>query len=93
MSDRMDATVAGRYLGTASGWDELDSWAIVLYDFEPNDTYKSVFPKCEYLNVLYDDGLLEFCDSDDISDDGMVVKLSVDLAVALAPFAKSATNG
>ena len=32
---RMDVVVLGRYLGTASGWDQMTDWIVGFYDFEP----------------------------------------------------------
>lgn len=35
MSDRFNWTVCGRAIGTATGWDQIDTFTIVLYEFIP----------------------------------------------------------
>ena len=35
MSKRIEWTVLGRKIGTATDWDEVDQDVIMLYDFEP----------------------------------------------------------
>jgi hypothetical protein len=32
---RIDWTVLGRKIGTATGWDQADTFVMMLYDFEP----------------------------------------------------------
>lgn len=32
----MDVKVLGKVIGTASGWDQADTWAIYFYEFKPN---------------------------------------------------------
>lgn len=35
MSERIEFEVMGRVIGTSSGWDQVDTWAMHLYDFVP----------------------------------------------------------
>lgn len=35
--DRVPISILGKEIGTGTGWDQLDSWAIIFYDFQPND--------------------------------------------------------
>lgn len=35
MSKALDWVIMGRAIGTASSWDQVDTWEIVLYDFTP----------------------------------------------------------
>lgn len=35
MSERLDWELMGRLIGTATGWDQHDTWIMMLYDFEP----------------------------------------------------------
>lgn len=35
MSERLEWEVLGRVVGTATGWDQQDTWIMMLYDFEP----------------------------------------------------------
>lgn len=35
MTDKIEWNVLGRIIGTASGWDQADTFVINLYDFEP----------------------------------------------------------
>jgi len=34
--ERHDWTICGRLIGKASGWDQADTFALVLYDFVPS---------------------------------------------------------
>lgn len=43
-NDRRSAPLMGRIVGTSTGWDQVDSWAIRLLDFEPNDLGKRFVP-------------------------------------------------
>lgn len=57
MSDRMDVEVLGVKLGTASGWDELDTCNLYFYDVETSNTK---FPSLEFnLNVDFNTGVYE----------------------------------
>ena len=38
--EMIDWTVCGRAIGRASGWDQSDTFAMMLYDFEPISGYK-----------------------------------------------------
>lgn len=37
MTKREDTWFMGQIIGTQSGWDEADSFAVQAYDFKPND--------------------------------------------------------
>ena len=56
MAEREEYTILGRLLGTATGWDQADDWAITLYDFEPAEGV--MLPKCRTLFIAYDTGSL-----------------------------------
>ena len=34
-AERLDWEVMGRLVGTATGWDQQDTWVMMLYDFVP----------------------------------------------------------
>lgn len=59
MSVRMEVVVAGRSIGTASGWDECGDHEIVFYEFKPHA--ETILPsECanENLNVNFEHGYL-----------------------------------
>ena len=35
MSERLEWEIMGRVVGTATGWDQQDTWIMMLYAFEP----------------------------------------------------------
>lgn len=37
--ERNPVSVVGRQIGTATGWDQMGDWAIVLYEFEPYEGF------------------------------------------------------
>jgi len=58
---RMSVKVLGVALGTASGWDTVDDWHVVFYDFEPS--YGIDLRKGD-LNVDYVNGLFQGFDDE-----------------------------
>ena len=43
MSDeRKPALVAGYFVGTCTGWDQIDDWAVVLYNFEAYEGFEMI---------------------------------------------------
>lgn len=44
MTDRRETNLMGKIIGTHSAWDQLDNWALVFYDFSPNDLGKRFVP-------------------------------------------------
>lgn len=74
-NERIDAVVCGRKIGTADGWDRIDTNFIILYEFEPA---AGVDIPAGDLAVDYDGGRLEIAD-----DDGNVT-FEADMLAALA---------
>lgn len=75
MSDRMEATVLGRVIGTATGWDMHDTMVFGFYDFEPADGVPLLGGQ---VDVNFETGKFTVYD-----DDGAPVT-SIDLVSALA---------
>lgn len=72
--EMMEWTVCGRLIGKASGWDQPDTFAMTLYDFEPAPgTDLPSGTVC----IHFEHGTVETYD-----DDGEVLK-SVDLVNAI----------
>lgn len=40
MDKREPVTILGKFVGTATGWDQVDDLAIVLYEFEPYEGFE-----------------------------------------------------
>lgn len=74
-SERIDAIICGRKIGTAEGWDQIDTNFIVLYEFKPAD---GVGIPTGDLAIDYDGGRLEITD-----DDGKVT-FEADMLAAVA---------
>ena len=55
--DRIEVIVLGRKIGTATGWDELDTAVFAFYDFIPEQNAK--VGACSALDVYYDAGITE----------------------------------
>lgn len=71
MNKRTDWVMLGRLIGTATGWDQGDTFALSLYDFEPAEGV--CLPKGDpYIN--FESGVIEYW-----SDDGQVVVYRFDL--------------
>ena len=64
MSDRMNCHILGRILGTASGWDTLDTNAIIFYDFIPAPELIAVLPTHDCLEVNFETGQLSIYSED-----------------------------
>lgn len=56
---RVEFTVLGRVIGTATGWDELGGSDIILYDFLPS--VETELPAGD-LCVLFEKGIFEMHD-------------------------------
>lgn len=54
---RIPVIILGRKLGTASGWDQPDHWAICFYDFAPDSNPDKTTDIC--LNVEFNRGVYE----------------------------------
>lgn len=59
--DRVEWTVLGRVIGTATGWDTLDGSDIILYEFVP--TPEIDLPSGD-LGVLFEKGLFQTYDDE-----------------------------
>lgn len=73
-NERLPWTVLGREIGTASGWDQADTFVMQLYDFEPA---ASVDLPPGTLCINFETGLAETYD-----EDGKVL-ISKDIVLAL----------
>lgn len=62
---REPCSILGRYVGTASGWDQVDDWSLCLYDFEPYEGFYAT--KGTTLTVDFERGVVQ-----SVSDDGKV---------------------
>lgn len=65
MTDRKEATILGRSVGTLDGWDWIDDNSFVLYNFEPAEGFDMPkydltvdFSAGKFSNFSYDDGSL-----------------------------------
>jgi hypothetical protein len=77
---RIDVTVMGSIIGTASGWDEMDSDCLCFYDFEVSSSFKPLLNKfkdnkAESISVNFTTGLVE-------AYEGSVVLWSGNLSLA-----------
>lgn len=87
MTDKQDEmrdwTVCGRSVGRARGWDQSDTFALILYDFEPE--LGSTLPSGT-VTFYFENGTVESYD-----DDGNVIT-SVDLIEAIGNLPVSRTH-
>jgi hypothetical protein len=58
---RLPWTLLGRLIGTASGWDQADTFVMQLYDFEPA---KGVDLPSGTISVNFESGLVETWDEE-----------------------------
>jgi hypothetical protein len=72
----LEWTICGRVVGTASGWDHVDTFVIQLYDFQPGPEFMGDL-KGTFTAFDFEHGLIET-----YSDDGTVLQ-SVDLIDAI----------
>lgn len=72
--ERMEWSVLGRKIGHASGWDQADTFVMILYDFVPLPGIK--LPQGD-INFDFENGFAESYD-----ENGIVVE-AVDLVGAL----------
>jgi hypothetical protein len=73
---RIDFTVLGRKVGRATGWDQADTFAMQLYNFEPAVGVN--LPKAEFMNFNFETGTAETFDEEG------VVTFTADLVTVLA---------
>jgi hypothetical protein len=71
---RVDWTVLGRVIGTATGWDQVDTFVMMLYDFEP--AVDVDLPTGD-INIDFENGVVE------TFDDAGKVTSSKDIVLAL----------
>lgn len=71
---RSDCTVLGRNIGTATGWDQVDTFVMMLHDFEPVDGVD--LPSGD-INIDFEKGVVVAFD-----DDANVIS-SKDIVLAL----------
>lgn len=60
--DRTSWSVAGRVIGSATGWDSSDTFVMCLYDFEPHPDVR--LPSAEFLTVDFENGYFETFNED-----------------------------
>lgn len=64
--DRMNVIIMGRFLGTASGWDQVTDWVVQFYDFQcTNDALKHVKGIVSIISIDHETGIVEFFDDND----------------------------
>lgn len=85
MSDtqRDEWTVCGRVIGTATGWDQQDTFCFSLYDFRPTKYYTG--PVGEALHFDFTRGVIET-----LNDDGEITA-SADLITSIWACQRSGT--
>lgn len=67
MTDKREpCSILGRYIGTATGWDQTDDWALCFYYFEPYEGFHAT--KAETLNVDFEKGVIQ-----SIDDEGVII--------------------
>lgn len=72
---RTDWPILGRNVGTATGWDQQDTFVITIYEFEPNSKYPKLLKGD--VTVDFEKGTMELYD-----DNGDITN-SVDLVGVL----------
>lgn len=78
---RVDWTVLGRVIGTATGWDQADTFVMMLYEFEPADDVDLLAGD---INIDFEKGVVEAFD-----DEGNVTSTK-DIVLALFNVMKEA---
>lgn len=76
MNKPEETTILGRHVGTSTGWDQGDTFAIVLYDFKPAE---GIDIPAGDLNVDYDTGKMSIW-----KDDGSGKTWEADMITVLA---------
>lgn len=69
-------TICGRKIGSATGWDQNDTWIMQLYNFTPGPGWRGP-PATDCLTLDFENGLAQTWDEDGPS-------VTVDLVTALA---------
>jgi hypothetical protein len=60
-----EVKVLGRIVGVASGWDQVDDWSIVLYDFVPSkQPGQRTTLEIGHLTVNYEEGKFQYFNDD-----------------------------
>lgn len=62
MTDRVDWTVLGRIIGSASGWDQADTFVMNIYDFEPAANVPLEATECLFID--FENGKVEAYNDD-----------------------------
>jgi hypothetical protein len=57
IKERFDVIVLNRKLGTCSGFDELDEFALIFYDYKPVEQLKAL--GTGELSVIYEEDILQ----------------------------------
>jgi len=52
-----DWIICGRNIGTATGWDQADTWIMQIYNLVPHPNYKG--PVSECISIDFESGFLE----------------------------------
>lgn len=71
---RLEWVICGRFIGYASGWDQLDTLTMQLYDFEP---VEGCLIAPGDVCIYFDNGMVE------VVDDSGDVTFSMDLLEAI----------
>lgn len=59
---RTEAILCGRVFGTNAGWDQLDTFALILYKFQPNASAAVAGLPAGDLECNFEDGSLHVLD-------------------------------
>lgn len=73
---RLEWTVLGRKVGTATGWDQADTFVMTLYDFQPATGVD--LPTAEFMTFDFEHGTAE------TFDETGKVTFTTDLVAAIA---------
>jgi hypothetical protein len=60
--ERFEWVVLGRVIGTATGWDQADTFVMQIYDFEPDKEIN--LPKADCLTIDFEKGVAQIYDDD-----------------------------
>jgi hypothetical protein len=60
--ERMKVVFMGVLIGTASGWDEIDTQVIAFYEFEPDEKAKNFVGLSGVLTINGTEGTMEICE-------------------------------
>ena len=84
-TESMDVVVLGKKLGTASGWDELDTCEIVFYDVKLLPEYVSILGDSnkDYFSVNFRAGTASYCDQSADPEHTQTITIRFDIVMTV----------